>query len=92
MTTCSACGSTKIIPSVPLRADVGGMEVTGGLFARVCGECGHTDLHVRDFRFLYDHYEASRKGQSRAGGKHSGQVAVSPAAYFFTGLKTPGRL
>ena len=83
MTTCPACGSAKIIPSLPLRADVGGMEVggtrtvdvefetysesgrysmaNGGLFASVCGECGHTDLHVRDFRFLYEHYEASRK-------------------------------
>ena len=81
MTTCPACGSTKIIPSLPLRADVyGGMEVqgtrtvdvelyskygqnniaTGGLFARVCGECGHTELHVRDFRFLYEHYVKSR--------------------------------
>lgn len=80
MTTCPACGSTKIIPSVPLRADVGGMDVggtrtvdvelyskhathgmaTGGLFARVCGDCGRTELYVRDFRFLYEHYEASR--------------------------------
>jgi hypothetical protein len=33
---------------------------TGGLFARVCGECGHTDPHVRDFAFLYEHSEKSR--------------------------------
>lgn len=31
--------------------------VRGGLTVTVCGECGHADLNVSNFRALYEKYE-----------------------------------
>jgi hypothetical protein len=33
---------------------------SGGLTLRVCGECGHVELHAKNFRLLYEKYEKSR--------------------------------
>jgi hypothetical protein len=35
--------------------------VCGGLTVKVCGECGHAELHVRNFRALYEKYEQTRQ-------------------------------
>jgi uncharacterized OB-fold protein len=90
--TCPQCGSKKIIPDLPLGAEVytsesgpygsgtvrGGGTVdvyvagapqawvfkdiaSGGLTARVCGECGHVELRAKNFRLLYEKYEKSRQ-------------------------------
>jgi hypothetical protein len=83
--TCPRCGSTKIIPDLPLTVEVytggGGMgggtadvkvcgapqawvfkdTASGGLTVRVCGECGHAELHVSNFRLLHEKYEKSRQ-------------------------------
>ena len=34
---------------------------SGNLSVRICGECGHAELHVSNFRELYEKYEKSRK-------------------------------
>jgi hypothetical protein len=34
---------------------------SGGLTVRVCGECGHAELHAKNFRLLYEKYEKSRQ-------------------------------
>jgi hypothetical protein len=34
--------------------------VGGNLVARVCGECGFTELHTTNFRALYEKYQQSR--------------------------------
>jgi hypothetical protein len=31
----------------------------GGLTVTVCGECGHVELHAKNFRLLYEKYEKS---------------------------------
>jgi hypothetical protein len=82
--TCARCGSTKVIPDLPLVVQVlshegtaGGTAdvyvqgapkawvfkdtVRGGLTAHVCGECGHVDLQVSNFRALYGKYEQARQ-------------------------------
>jgi hypothetical protein len=33
----------------------------GTLVARVCGECGHTELHTTNFKALYEKYRQSRQ-------------------------------
>jgi hypothetical protein len=35
--------------------------VGGNLVARVCGECGHTELHTTNFRALYEKYQQPRQ-------------------------------
>jgi hypothetical protein len=35
--------------------------VAGGLTVRVCGECGHAELHANNSRVLYEKYEKSRQ-------------------------------
>ena len=35
--------------------------VPGLLRVRICGECGHADLHALNFRDLYEAYEKSRQ-------------------------------
>lgn len=90
--SCPRCGSEKIIPDLPLSAEVftsvsgpyGGGTATGGgtvdvfvcgspqawlakdtaaggLTVRVCGACGHAELHANNFRLLYEKYEKSRQ-------------------------------
>ena len=34
--------------------------VAAGLSVTICGECGHTGLHARNFEALYEAYEKSR--------------------------------
>jgi hypothetical protein len=34
----------------------------GLLVARVCGGCGFTELHTRNFRALYEKYQQARQG------------------------------
>jgi hypothetical protein len=34
---------------------------SGKLTARICGECGHAELHVTNFRELYEKYAKSRQ-------------------------------
>jgi len=34
--------------------------VRGGLTLRLCGECGHVELQVSNFRKLYEKYEQTR--------------------------------
>lgn len=34
---------------------------SGKLTVRICGECGHAELHVSNFRELYDKYAKSRQ-------------------------------
>lgn len=34
--------------------------VLGGLNVRICGECGHAELHASNFRRLYEVYENTR--------------------------------
>ena len=37
-------------------------QVIGGdVTLRVCGECGHAELNVSNFRSLYENYEKSRQ-------------------------------
>jgi len=37
-------------------------QVIGGdVTLRVCGECGHAEVHVSNFRSLYENYEKSRQ-------------------------------
>jgi hypothetical protein len=75
---CNLCGSTKVVPNVQIvdRENSGHHVVVygspGALFfkdvcwgeitADVCGECGHTQLRVRNFKELYDHYLTSLGG------------------------------
>ena len=75
-TTCARCGSSKIIPSVELAeangrsldlrvagnpdAIVFKEAATGSLSARVCGACGHVELHVSNFEALYEKHLESR--------------------------------
>ena len=33
----------------------------GSLVARVCGDCGFTELHTTNFRALYEKYDQSRQ-------------------------------
>jgi hypothetical protein len=33
----------------------------GGLTVRVCAECGHAELHAKNFRLLYEKYEKARQ-------------------------------
>jgi hypothetical protein len=35
--------------------------VGGSLVARICGECGFTELHTTNFRTLYEKYQQSRQ-------------------------------
>jgi predicted nucleic-acid-binding Zn-ribbon protein len=35
---------------------------TGNLLAKVCGECGYTELYTTHHRELYDAYQRSRQG------------------------------
>ena len=37
---------------------------TGDVTLRVCGECGHAELQVSNFRALYENYEKSRKSSA----------------------------
>jgi hypothetical protein len=82
--TCPRCGSTKIIPDLPIcvmvQTDVGvrlvdaDVQVQGApqawifknpvpglLRVKICGECGHAELHAGNFRGLYEAYEQSRQ-------------------------------
>lgn len=44
-------------PNAWLDKDV----TSGGLTFRVCGECGHVEMHANNFRLLYEKYERSRQ-------------------------------
>ena len=70
--TCARCGSTKVMPDVPLQdhyGDTGSWSkqgevdvhtnpkawffkgtVSGKISARICGECGFTELWVSNYR------------------------------------------
>jgi hypothetical protein len=51
-------------PQAWLSKDV----ASGGLIVRVCGECGHAELHAKNFRLLYEKYEKSQQSLARPGG------------------------
>lgn len=77
--TCRQCGSTRVIPKVPLLdhyGDMGGFskeaqvkvagapeawffkeEAFGTVYARICGDCGYTELHTSNSRELYEAYQ-----------------------------------
>jgi hypothetical protein len=81
---CTRCGSTKIVPNVPLLdhyGDVGAysslaqVEVhgepsawifkdtaAGKVTADICGDCGHVELAVSNFRELYEKYRQAGGG------------------------------
>jgi len=83
-TTCSKCGSDKVVPrarvidrgdhhseSGNVRVGVArkpqalmfkGLERTD-IWARVCGECGYTELFVEDARSIYQAYLESQEGR-----------------------------
>lgn len=75
--TCRQCGSTNIIPQLPLL-DGAGRKVTvetlgkpeawvfqdavhGTINARICGACGYTELWTSQFRELYEKHQKSTK-------------------------------
>ena len=82
--TCPRCGSTKIMPDVPMLdhfGRYGGMckqaevrvagsprarffrdRAVGKLFARICGECGHTELWTSNAPALYEKARAAAGG------------------------------
>ena len=45
---------------VPAHATAFKDMVSGSVTARLCGECGHAELQVSNFRALYEKYEQTR--------------------------------
>jgi ribosomal protein S27AE len=83
---CTRCGSTRIIPEVPLLdryGDAGYLSKTsnikvaenpeawflkntkeGAVHARICGDCGYTELHTNNHRELYEAYLKANRPQA----------------------------
>ena len=71
------CGSARIIPQLPVldhggnkvQVEIVGKPdawvfqeaVYGTINAKICGECGYTELWTSQFRELYEKYEKSTK-------------------------------
>jgi hypothetical protein len=45
---------------VPVHATAVKDLVSGSVTVRLCGECGHAELQVSNFRALYEKYEQTR--------------------------------
>jgi hypothetical protein len=56
MDKCGKCGSEKIIPLVRVEAFAFKGRVNAKLKANICGECGCTELIVKNPAALYDAY------------------------------------
>jgi hypothetical protein len=56
-----AAGAADVYVAGSPQAWVFRDTASGGLTVRVCGECGHAELHANNFRLLYEKYEQSRQ-------------------------------
>ena len=59
-TPCRECGSERIAPHVALAPGAPGL--LGRLRARVCGDCGRTDLRVENPLDLFLEHKRSQEG------------------------------
>jgi hypothetical protein len=59
-TPCRECGSERIAPHVVVAPGASGL--LGRLRARVCGDCGRTDLRVEDPLDLFLEHKRSLEG------------------------------
>ena len=83
---CARCGSTKIIPKVPVldsygetgawsqgaTIEVAGApqnfffkdKASGGVHARICGDCGYMELFASNYRALYAKHVKATGGEA----------------------------
>jgi ribosomal protein L32 len=76
---CRDCGSERIAPNVKLAAGAGGLLAR--LRARVCADCGYTELRTDDPLDLYlAHKRAEGAGTAAAPGSARERGPGTPAA------------
>ena len=72
---CKECGSERIAPNVRLAAEAPASSLLGQLRARVCADCGFTELRADNAVDLYLDHTRSVEGSSREpGGRDSVQT------------------